>query len=73
VTYALKGSVTAGQQAADPGLNVLLPIQLHVQSAGVLPLKVAAGISSQAIAAAVSLLPAQSEGLKTLVGAERAE
>jgi hypothetical protein len=75
-TTATTAAGAAADQAAaavaGADQNTLLPIKLSVQSAGVVPLKAVAGISSGAFAQVVGMLPGQAVmALKQFVGTER--
>lgn len=78
LTAANTATGAAATQAAAAGgaadRNAALPIKVAVQSAGVVPLKAVAGISSGAFAQALGMLPGQARmALKAFVGTERLE
>jgi hypothetical protein len=69
---AAANTTAAAAGVADK--NTVLPIKVSVQSAGVVPLKAVAGISSGAFAQLLGMLPGTAAtALKQFVGTERLE
>jgi hypothetical protein len=67
-------AAAAAATGAGADKSTLLPVKVSVQSAGVVPLKAAAGISSGAFAQVVGMLPGQAfNPIKQFVGTERLE
>jgi hypothetical protein len=70
-TKAPAAAAAPGAAAAASGINSLLPLSTEVNTTFVVPLKVAAGISSSFLAQ--GLAPAESGALKELTGTEELE
>lgn len=73
-TSAVTAANTTAAAAGVADKNTVLPIKVSVQSAGVLPLKAVAGISSGAFAQLLGMLPGTAAtALKQFMGTERLE